>query len=614
MDQSLPAMFFDRAQSAPDMVHFRAKGDDGVFVDTTFGEVKQQVEALAAGFLDVTNLQPGDRVLIMSNTRPEWVVADYALLSLGVQTVPVYASLLAPEVGYIAQDTGAIYAVVEDKEQLQEIRDVEKGFTFFEKDYPAGAVKVQHCFVIDTTGIDPADDWTPLADIADKGAPLVDETADERERRLRAQQRKDLATFCYTSGTTGPPKGVLQTHDNVLSLLENVDDTGIFDVDAKDSGAFVFLPLAHSFGRLMQFGCAFYESVIVFSSMATLAEDLAKTKPGFLPGAPRMFEKIYTKVTSLVASQPPMRQRLFGWALDVGKRRIPYWQAKKPMPLFLGLQHKLADKMVWSKIRDRLGMDNMVAMLSGSAPLSLEVQEFFAALGVIILEAYGLTETSPGLTVNRLTNWKQGTVGSAIKGVELKLAADGEILAKGPNVTSGYLNREEATAEAFDDDGWFKTGDIGEFDDDGFLKITDRKKDLIKTSGGKYVAPQKIEGLFKAKPLITEAVVIGERRKYCVVLLSLDEEAHAMWQERTGASAALDDAQLLDELQTYVDDINGGLASFESLKYFRVMDEQLTIENGMMTASFKVKRKAVNARFAALIEEMYDVQPPQVAA
>ncbi|MCP4504351.1 MAG: long-chain fatty acid--CoA ligase [Deltaproteobacteria bacterium] len=610
MDVTIPAMFFERAARAKAAPFFRSKQADGTFADTSFEDAKARVDALAAGFLTRLQLDLGDRVLILANTREEWVLADFSLLSLGVQTVPVYATLLTEEVGYIAQDTGAKFAVVENQEHLEKLRSVAKGFSFFEKDYPPEATHIEHVFVMDTDGIPPADDWSPLANVEAEGSPLVEETSEEREKRLKSMNRSDLATFCYTSGTTGPPKGVFQTHENVLSLLENVEDTGIFEQRARECGTFLFLPLAHSFGRLMEFGAAYYETIIVFSNMSDLVEDLQKTRPGFLPGAPRMFEKIYTRITSNVENAPAYRQSLFNWALDVGKRRIPYWRTGKSLPFFLNLKMKLADKLVWSKIRDKLGMDRMSCMLSGSAPLALEVQEFFAAAGLLILEAYGLTETSPGLTVNRLHDWKQGTVGKAINGVTLELAADGEILAKGPNITSGYLNRPEATSEAFDKDGWFHTGDIGVLDDELFLRITDRKKDLIKTSGGKYIAPQKIEGRLKAKSMVSEAVVIGEARKYCVVLFTLDDDARTLWRERLGATDALDDPQLLQEVQKYVDEVNGGLASFESIKYFRILNDDFSVDNGLLTASFKLKRKVINERFLGEIEEMYQHQKP----
>lgn len=605
-DRHLAQMFFDRCSRPISVPMFRTKDKHGVYQDVDWKFAQTKVEELAAGFLTVLDVKAGDNVAIFANTSLDWIVADYALLSLGVKTVPVYASLLPPEVGYIHSDTQAVATVVEDKERLQTWRTIKKGFTFFEKEYGPETVPSAKAIVINPDGLEPADDWISLDDVQKRGNGALAETEDERKRRMAAIERDHVATYCYTSGTTGPPKGVIQTHDNLLSLLENVADTGIFDERAREAGSFLFLPLAHAFGRLMQFGATFYEAPLVISSIETLADDLAKSRPAFLPGAPRMYEKMYSKITSAVDAAPPHRQALFRWALDVGKRRIPYWQRGKAMPFGLSFQYKLADKLVWSKVRARLGMDRMLAMLSGSAPLPLEVQEFFAAAGVIILEAYGLTETCPGLTTNKLHKWKMGTVGERIIGVELRIADDGEILAKGPNVVSGYLNRPEATAEAFDDDGWFHTGDIGEIDDEGFLTITDRKKDLLKTSGGKYVAPQKVEALLKIKPLLSEAVMIGDGKNYCVAILVADKEALEDWCQRNAAKPQADDAKVVAELQKYVDDVNAELASFETVKYFHFTTEEFSVENGLLTASLKVKRKEVAKQFADEIAAMYE--------
>jgi long-chain acyl-CoA synthetase len=318
-----------------------------------------------------------------------------------------------------------------------------------------------------------------------------------------------------------------------------------------------------------------------------------------------MYEKMYARIASMVASAPPAKQKLFQWALDVGAACIPYQEAQKRLPLALRAQRKLADKLVLSKLRARLGLDRASALLSGAAPLSPAVHRFFLSIGLRLLEAYGLTETTPGLTANRPDRWKLGTVGPAIRGVTLTIAADGEILAKGPNITPGYLKRDDANAEAFDSEGWFHTGDVGELDRDGFLKITDRKKDLLKTSGGKYVAPQKLEGMLKSKSLVQEAVVIGDDKPFCTVLLVVDEDALKAWAERTGNAADKHSPAVHAVLQGHLDELNQGLASFESLKYFRVVDEPFTVANGTLTGSFKVKRKVVLQKHAALVDAMY---------
>lgn len=603
-DTHLAQMFFDRARAEGQAAAFCVR-NGGAYGDVSFKESAERVEAIAAGILKGGAPTAGVCVTIMANTRLEWILCDYAMLSLGYKTVPIYVSLLPPEIGYIHADTKAELAIVENKEMLDKLRTAQKGFTFFDITYPADAVKLKKFVVIDPTGIAPAADWESLADVEKRGRAALAETKGERDRRMQSIQRSDVATYTYTSGTTGPPKGVIQTHDNILSLLENVEEVGMFSDKARVGGAFLFLPLAHSFGRLVEYGGGFFRCKIVFSTVATVAEDLGLSRPGFVPAAPRVFERVYGKITTGVASAPPIRQKLFRWALGVGKQAIPYRQRNKPIPFGLGLKVGLADKLVFSKIRAKLGMDRVHVLLSGSAPLPKEVGEFFAAVGLTICEAYGLTETCPGLTTNRPNNWKIGTVGTAIKGVQLRLAADGEILAKGPNVVSGYLNRPDATSEAWDSDGWFHTGDIGEFDEDMHLRITDRKKDLIKTSGGKYVAPQKIEALLKTKPILSEAVVIGDGRKYCVALVTVDKEKLAAWAQRTGNAPDLKSDAVQKEVQGYLDEINKDLASFESIKYFRIVPEEFSVDNGMLTASFKVKRKEVNKRYKDLIDSMF---------
>lgn len=603
-DTHLAQMFFDRARQVGNEAAFCIRKGNA-FTDVLWKDAAERVEAIAAGVVKGGAPSPGVCVTIMANTRVEWILVDYAMLSLGYKTVPVYVSLLPPEIGYIHADTKAELAVVENKEMLDKIREAQRGFTFFDIKYGADAVKLKKFIVIDPTGLDPAPDWESLADVEARGRAALQETAGERAKRMQSIKRDDVATYTYTSGTTGPPKGVIQTHNNILSMLENVEEVGMFNEDARVGGAFLFLPLAHSFGRLVEYGGAFFKCKIVFSTIPTVAEDLGLSRPGFVPAAPRVFERVYGKIMTGIASAPPIRQKLFRWALETGKQAIPYRQRNKPLPFGLGIKVKLADKLVASKIRARLGMDRVHVLLSGSAPLPKEVGEFFAAFGLTICEAYGLTETCPGLTTNRPDNWRIGTVGPAIKGVQLQLAADGEILAKGPNVVSGYLNRPDATAEAWDSEGWFHTGDIGEFDEDGHLRITDRKKDLIKTSGGKYVAPQKIEALLKTKPILSEAVVIGDNRKYCVALVTLDKEKLAAWAQRTGNAPDPKSEAVQKEVQSYLDDINKGLASFESIKYFRIAPEEFTVENGLLTASLKVKRKEVSKRFKDLIDSMF---------
>jgi len=610
-DTTLPHMFFERAKRVPSRAAYRVRPKPGApYVDVTFREAATRIENIAAGLLTAVEpfIAAGSTVTILCDTRIEWILCDYAAQSIGWRVASVYATLLGPEAGYIHVDTEAALAIVENKAQLEKVREFQRGFSFFDVTYGPERIKLKKIVVIDPAGIAPADDWESLAAVEERGArerSRVDAEITERRARM---QRSDVATYVYTSGTTGPPKGVTQTHENHLCLIEGADYLGLFNEESRDPGAFLFLPLAHAFGRLIEYGASFYEVTIVFGAIPTLLDDLQASRPGLLPAAPRVYEKIYSKIQQGLESASSTKKRLFAFSMAAGVEVFKHRENKTEPSLTLRLRHRIADKLVLSKIRKRLGLDRISVMVSGSAPLAREVQEFFGAAGLPIFEGYGLTETTPVLTVNARDDFRCGTVGKPVRGVTVRLADDGEILAKGPNITSGYLNRPDANAEAFDKDGWFHTGDIGEFDNAGYLRITDRKKDLLKTSGGKYIAPVKIEAQLKLHPLVYEAVVIGDNMKYCTVLIAVDKEALEAWAARTGNPADAKSKAVHDELQAAVAHVNAGLARFESIKYFRVMDDEPTVENGMLTASFKVKRKAVVKRYQALIDEMYEAE------
>jgi long-chain acyl-CoA synthetase len=533
-------------------------------------------------------------------------VCDFAGQIIGLRTVPIYASVPHEEVGYCHVDLGAEVAICENAEQLAKVRAMRSGFRFFDVDHPASAVKVRHIVVIDPAGIEPAADWESLAALESRGKeqrPSLERMMEERRARIR---REDVATYTYTSGTTGPPKAVIQSHENMLSMMESIDRVGLFHEQLRSSGLFLFLPLAHSFGRLIELSGPFFVAPIVLATIPTLADDLRLARPGFLPGAPRVFEKMKAKIDGAVADASPVRQRLFHWAIGVGMATIPYRTRGKPIPTLLGLRLRVADRLVLSKLRARLGLDRCELILSGSAPLPPDVHAFFLALGFFMVEGYGLTETCPALTVGLPGRLEVGTVGVALDGIELRIADDGEVLARGPNITKGYHNRPDADRAAFDGDGWFHTGDLGSIDEGGFLRITGRKKELIKTSGGKYVAPVKIETMLKSGlPFVQEAILIGDRRNYCVALFSLDPEGLATWARQQGVPADPRHEAVQQALRVRVDEVNARLASFETVKYFRVLPAPLTVDSGLLTASLKVKRSVVEQRYADLITEMY---------
>ena len=603
-DQTIAGMLRRRIESSPSRAAMRYK-KGSTWTDVSWTELAARMDNIAAGLLTAIEMPDRAAISILGMTTAEWIACDFAALSVGLRTVPVYASLLPEEVGYLHTDTQAVLAIVEDKKGLEKVREMRKGFTFFDNDYTADDVKVQHIVVMFPEGIEPADDWESLADLEARGAENLEATAEDRKRRYDQPKRDDTATYTYTSGTTGPPKGVIQTHGNMLAMLESADQLKIFESqNIRDGGFFLFLPLAHSFGRLIELAGPFFDSPIVISGVPTLGADLGETRPGFFPAAPRVYEKMMAKIESKVAGASGFKKSLVAWAFETGKATIPYRSKGQPIPGWLAMKYGMADKLIFSKLRPALGFDRTEVLLSGSAPLSVPVHEFFLAMNLNLLEAYGLTETCPGLTTNTPNDFRLGTVGKPFPGVTIEIAADGEILAKGPNITAGYLNRDDATSEAFNADGWFCTGDLGSRDDDGFIKITGRKKELMKTSGGKYIAPAKLEGRLKMLPMIQEAITVADTRNYVTALISVDPEELAEWANQTGNTADPDSDAVKAAVQAHIDEVNTSLASFESVKYFRIIP-MLTVDDGLLTASLKVKRGPVYERYAHLIDDMY---------
>ncbi len=590
---SLSELLATRRRESPEVPAFMVRSSDE-YVSVSWAEAGRRMDAIAAGLLAMFPLAEDARIAIVGNASLEWLLTDFAALSVGLQTVPIYASLLPDEIAYMLADTGAQIVVVEDRAQLEKVRRARRGGTLGDRPIPAESVKVRRIVVVRAEGVAEADDWESLETLEARGRAALEETAAERSRRAALSKRDHLATFTYTSGTTGAPKAVIQTHGNMLSMLEAADALGLFKDGVRRHGLFLFLPPAHSFGRLIELAGPYFGAPIVLSSVPTLGEDLALSAPGFFPSAPRVYEKMKLRIESAVAAASPIRRALFRWALAVGEKTIELRSHGRPLPLTLRIRAAVARRLVWSKLHRRLGLHRAELLLSGSAPLSPQVHRFFLALGLDLVEAYGLTETCPGLTSNTPNNFRVGTVGRAFPGIELRVAPDGEVLARGPNITAGYLNRPEATAEAFED-GWFKTGDLGAIDADGFLTITGRKKELIKTSGGKYVVPAKIEEMLKRHPLIQEAVVIGDARNYCVCLVVPDPELLA---EVTRDHAETAVAQ-------HVEKVNAELASFETMKAFRIVDEPFSVDNQLLTASLKVRRQQVMLRYAGLIDDMY---------
>ncbi|HEY2386868.1 MAG TPA: long-chain fatty acid--CoA ligase [Candidatus Binatia bacterium] len=599
--RNLAEMFLDRAAVRAAKPCFRVKRD-GAWHDTSWSDVAERIHETAAGLVDL-GIEPGQKVAILSSTRPEWVEADLAIYACAGVSVPIYQSNLPHECGYILSNSESRVCFVENAKQLKKIREVQRDG--FELDGSQCRVEVDHILLMD--GEPDGPDVVTLNALRERGRAARERLNERMRARLASVGRDDLATIVYTSGTTGPPKGVMQTHGNHLASVEAV---GTVDLAREDEVAFLFLPLAHSFARMLEYYGLWAGTVTAFAtSVDAVAQEIAEVKPHLIPSVPRIFEKIYARIIGTRDAANAVRQTLFDWAIGVGRERSLAEQERQPVPLLVQAQALVADTLVLSRIREVLG-GRVRMMVSGGAPLAREIMEFFHAAGILIIEGYGLTETTPILTVNRPDHFKFGTVGPAIDGVTLRIAADGEILAKGPNIAQGYYKRAEATAETWDADGWFHTGDIGEVDGDGFLRITDRKKDLIKTSGGKYVAPQNIENLLKTQLHISQAVVIGDNRKYCVALITLDLDeleryARSAQIEVKEPSALVQHPKVVELIDGEVQTVNKHLASYESIKYFRILDRDFSQETGELTPSLKVKRKVVTERFRNLIDEMY---------
>lgn len=577
----------------------RCRGDGVEELSTR--ELFDRIRDLGLG-LGALGVEPGDRVAILSDSRPEWVVADLAALTAGAVTVPIYPTLPEAQVRYILADSGARVVVVADETQAAKVRAVRGGLpelsTLVVMD-PAAAPAA--------SGGAAGGEETSLAEAAGRGHRRLlaeDGLGREYKERAAAIAPDRLATIIYTSGTTGEPKGVMLTHGN---LADNVMDAGsVVRVDAEDA-ALSFLPLSHVFERTVMFLYLYHGVTVTFAeSLDTIARDLATVRPTVMTGVPRVYEKFHARVHEAVAGAPAIRRRLFHWAVGTGVRCARARLAGRAVPLPARLRLGLAERLVLSKIRGRLG-GRLRFVVSGSAPLSMPIAEFFFAIGVPVLEGYGLTETSAALTVNPLERPKPGTVGPAIRNVDLQIADDGEVLARGPNVMQGYYGKPEETAEALRD-GWLRTGDVGSLDEDGYLTILDRKKELIVTAGGKNVAPNPIEAALKRSPLVAEAVLVGDRRPYVAALLVPDFAALSARAAVEGASRAEiverpDVVALFDEV---VEKVNAELARYEQIKRSALLPAEFGIATGELTPTLKVKRRVVAQRWSDTIERLYE--------
>ncbi|MDE0359372.1 MAG: long-chain fatty acid--CoA ligase [Gammaproteobacteria bacterium] len=586
---TLTNLFLEAVERFGDATALRAPNADLTWSRISYDEVFRTARRAASG-LRALGVERGEAAAILSNNRPEWALADYACLCAGVRDVPIYPSLTAPQVAYILRDSGARAVFAEDEEQLAKLIETRDQ-----------CPELRHIIVFDPPGEIPEGvlAWRDFVQLDPMG--LSDKAF--REEALAARP-ESVATILYTSGTTGNPKGVLLTHANVGSNVR-VSRT-LLDISDTDN-TLSFLPLSHVFQRMVDYvffnvGC----TIAYARDMTTVAEDLKIVRPTVAVSVPRLYERVYNAVTGATG----VKGLLVGWAASVGLAHADAVLAGRDPGWWTRARKSLADKLVFSKLRAAVG-GRLRFFVSGGAPLSPGINKFFFAAGLQILEGYGLTETSPVTNVNTFENFRIGTVGKAVPGTEIRIASDGEICIRGPQVMKGYFNRPEDTAEAIDEEGWFKTGDIGELDEDGFLRITDRKKDIIVTAGGKNIAPQPIENDVKLDPYIEQAVMVGDRRPFPSLLVVPDFEQLNQWAaaseiDASDPAALLRDARCQEFLGRRVKEALAGLARFEMPKKTAFLASTFTIEDGTLTPTQKVRRRAVEERHGGLIESLYD--------
>lgn len=591
---TLTQLFFDavRRHDRPAAIGWK---EGGQWRTLSHAELLPRVRRTALALQEL-GLARGDRVAILSENRPEWLIADFACLTAGLADVPIYPTLPAEQMVHILNDSGATAIFVSTPEQAAKIAKVRpdcpgvRTVISFTEPAPAGCDMTLSQLVARGEAVD----------LPDRGARW--------EADARAVQPGDLATLIYTSGTTGLPKGVMLTHDNIASNV--AASVGILG-DTRGDSCLSFLPLSHIFERMaghyMMFAAGV--SIMYAEGIDHVPANLAEVRPTLLCSVPRIYEKMYARIMETGASSSGLRKRIFFWAVGVADRVADEKLAGRTPAGLLAMQYSLADRLVFAKVRDKVGGRLRMAV-SGGAPLSPAINKFFVAIGLTVCEGYGLTETSPVIAVNRPNRIRIGTVGQLIPGVEVMIAEDGEILTRGPSVMQGYYRNEAATREAITVDGWFQTGDIGELSADGFLKITDRKKDLIVTAGGKNIAPQPIENSVKTNKYVAQAVMIGDKRKFPIMLIVPNWDNLVKWCGTKGIdvsnrAALLTNAQVVTKMEREVGRAFTGLASYETPKKIGLLEHEFTIERGELTPKLSVKRRVIDKMYADVIDRLY---------
>ncbi|MEV7501452.1 AMP-dependent synthetase/ligase [Streptomyces sp. NPDC093018] len=606
---SVAALFLERVAATPDAEAYRypvppaaGQGPDD-WKSLSWAQTADRVYAIAAGLTEL-GIEPEQRVALASSTRVEWILADLGIMCAGGATTTIYPQTNADESAFILADSESRVLIAENAAQVA--KAVEKR---------AELPELTRIVVIDPAGVPEGDDWViTLAELEKRGTAYLEQHPQLIKERVGAITKDQLATLIYTSGTTGRPKGVRLPHDNWSYMAKAIAATGFL---GPDDVQYLWLPLAHVFGKVLTSGQIETGHVTaVDGRVDKIIENLPVVRPTYMAAVPRIFEKVYNGVAAKAREGGAAKYKIFQWAAEVAREYAKAEQdnfrhtGNRTVPFGLAAKHKVADTLVYAKIREAFG-GRLRACVSGSAALAPEIGYFFAGAGVHVLEGYGLTESSAASFLNPGEAYRTGTVGKPLPGTEVRIADDGEILLRGPGIMQGYHKLADKTAEVLESDGWFHTGDIGELSPDGYLRITDRKKDLIKTSGGKYVAPAEVEGQFKAVcPYVSNILVHGADRNYCTALISLDELALAEWAKENGLGGKpyaeiVAAPQTVEMVDGYVQQLNAGLQRWQTIKKFRLLPRDLDVEHGEITPSLKLKRPVVERAYKGLIDEMY---------
>ncbi|MFC2169300.1 AMP-dependent synthetase/ligase [Acidobacteriota bacterium] len=591
LEKSIYELFKNVCDKNRDKIAFRYKaGAD--WKPVTWGEHQETCQKISKSLIAL-GIEKDDKVNILSNTRMEWIQVDMATVSIGATIVGIYASNLADDCAYVINHSDAVILFIENQEQLDKISQVRK-------DLP----KLRHIIIID--GESPgAEGLITWQEFIAKGINITDDKFLARANEILPG---DIASLVYTSGTTGTPKGAMITHENLVFTSWSAVQSLLIKPHYE---TLLFLPLAHVFARIIVYVCLREGITLnIGEGIEKTGDNLKEIKPHFIGSAPRLYEKAYVKITSNAQDSGGIKYKIFKWALGVGSAVSKLQQQKKTIPGFLASKHKLANKLVFSKIQMALG-GNIVYAVSGAAPLNKAIAEFFHACGVLILEGIGMTENTSFSNLNRYDNYKFGTVGPLGPEIEQKIMQDGEVLFRGKNNMLGYYKSPEETADIIDQDGWLHSGDIGDVDEDGFLRITDRKKDLIITSGGKNIAPQRVEKLMQTSRYIGQAVVYGEKKKYLTGLVTLDKDQVEEWATKHGIQfnnweELCKNQRVIDLINNEVQEKNKYLSSYETLKKALILPNEFSVESGELTASFKIKRKVVTENYRTRLDSLYE--------